>query len=219
MAFKVEFEGDENASLSDIFRHTICLPWKLLFAFIPPTSYFNGWITFWSSLFGIGFLTMFVGDLATIFGCLIGFPKLVTAITVVALGTSLPDTFASMTAAKQDDNADASVGNVTGSNSVNVFLGLGLPWTISSIYHFIKGTPGGYHVVSTGLTESVFFFLICASLCFSIIYFRRYMGYGELGGPKVPKYLSAIACFLLWGLYIFLSCGSSLGFLPFTFGV
>merc|ERR1712157_240161 len=56
----------------------------------------------------------------------------ITAITFVALGTSLPDTFASKTAAMQDPYADASVGNVTGSNSVNVFLGLGLPWMIGS---------------------------------------------------------------------------------------
>lgn len=40
----------------------------------------------------------------------------------VALGTSLPDTFASKAAAEQDPYADASIGNVTGSNSVNVCL-------------------------------------------------------------------------------------------------
>jgi solute carrier family 8 (sodium/calcium exchanger) len=57
----------------------------------------------------------------------------VTAITFVALGTSLPDTFASKAAAIGDKTADASIGNVTGSNSVNVFLGLGLPWLIASI--------------------------------------------------------------------------------------
>ena len=33
------------------------------------------------------------------------------------------DTFASKTAAIEDETADASVGNVTGSNAVNVFLG------------------------------------------------------------------------------------------------
>lgn len=33
--------------------------------------------------------------------------------------------------------ADNSVGNVTGSNSVNVFLGLGLPWTLAAIYHYV----------------------------------------------------------------------------------
>ena len=36
--------------------------------------------------------------------------------------TYYSDTFASKTAAIGDDTADASVGNVTGSNAVNVFL-------------------------------------------------------------------------------------------------
>ncbi len=54
------------------------------------------------------------------------------------MGTSLPDTFASFIAAKQEKTADNAIGNVTGSNSVNIFLGLGLPWTIASIYWKIK---------------------------------------------------------------------------------
>ena len=85
-------------------------------------------------------MTIVVGDLAGLFGCVIGCPPAITAITFVALGTSLPDTFASMAAAVGDATADASIGNVTGSNSVNVFLGLGMPWTIAAIYwHFGLG--------------------------------------------------------------------------------
>ena len=63
---------------------------------------------------------------------------MIIAITFVALGTSLPDTFASKAAAVAEKHADNAVGNVTGSNSVNVFLGLGLPWMIASIYHAAK---------------------------------------------------------------------------------
>lgn len=86
----------------------------------------------------IGLLTAFVGDLASIFGCLVGLHDSVTAITFVALGTSLPDLFASKLAATQEKYADNAIGNVTGSNSVNVFLGLGLPWMIASVYHYVK---------------------------------------------------------------------------------
>jgi len=39
-----------------------------------------------------------------------------------------------MTAARTSDYADAAIGNITGSNSVNVFLGLGLPWVIAAQY-------------------------------------------------------------------------------------
>jgi len=82
----------------------------------------------------IGLITMIVGEVASTLGCVIGLKEAVTAITLVAVGTSLPDTFASMTAAKNSEFADSAIGNVTGSNSVNVFVGLGLPWLISAIY-------------------------------------------------------------------------------------
>ena len=86
----------------------------------------------------IGILTAIIGDLASIFGCLIELRKEVTAITFVALGTSLPDLFASRSAAMNEKYADASIGNVTGSNSVNVFLGLGTSWVIAAAYHAAK---------------------------------------------------------------------------------
>lgn len=107
---------------------------QLIFAFIPPSKYLGGWPTFLLSLAVIGVLTTIINDLAGTFGCLIGLEDAITAITFVALGTSMPDTFASKTAAINEKTADSSVGNVNGSNSVNVFLGLGLPWVIASIY-------------------------------------------------------------------------------------
>lgn len=83
----------------------------------------------------IGIVTTIVAEFASLFGCVIGLKPAVTAITFVALGTSLPDTFASKQAAEESTNADSAIGNVTGSNSVNVFLGLGLPWMLGSIYY------------------------------------------------------------------------------------
>ena len=50
-----------------------------------------------------------------------------------------PDTFASKVAAIQDEYADNSVGNVTGSNAVNVFLGIGIAWSMAAIYWAAKG--------------------------------------------------------------------------------
>ena len=50
------------------------------------------------------------------------------------------DTFASKVAAIQDDTADASVGNVTGSNAVNVFLGIGIAWSMAAIYWWSQGS-------------------------------------------------------------------------------
>jgi solute carrier family 8 (sodium/calcium exchanger) len=118
----------------DAVMHFICIGWKLIFSFIPPPHLLGGWACFVGSLVVIGLVTAVVGEFANLFGCILNIKPSITAITFVALGTSLPDTFASMAAAQAEKYADSAVGNVTGSNSVNVFLGLGLPWVIATSY-------------------------------------------------------------------------------------
>merc|ERR1712141_482198 len=125
--------GDiDNATTMDYIMHFLTFPFKVIFALIPPAGLLGGYPCFLISLLFIGIIVIIVGDLAGIFGCLIGLKDEVTAITFVALGTSLPDTFASKLAAVTEKPAATAIGNVTGSNSVNVFLGLGLPWLIAS---------------------------------------------------------------------------------------
>jgi len=50
----------------------------------------GGWACFVVSIVIIGLLTALIGDLASHFGCTIGLKDSVTAISFVALGTSLP---------------------------------------------------------------------------------------------------------------------------------
>merc|ERR1712238_652364 len=125
-----EDDEEERMSVMDKVIHYASMPWKLIFAIVPPPDYCNGWLCFCCSLGMIAGVTALVGDVAGIVGCTLGIAPEITAITFVASGTSLPDTFASKTAAQMNPYADASIGNITGSNSVNVFLGLGLPWSI-----------------------------------------------------------------------------------------
>ncbi|CAJ90511.1 Calx-beta domain-containing protein [Caenorhabditis elegans] len=133
-------EEDGEVTTMEKVMHYIALPWKLLFALIPPTDYFNGWLCFVVAIAMIGLLTAFIGDIAAAFGCTVGLKDSVTALTLVAMGTSLPDTFASRTAAVGDQWADGSIGNVTGSNAVNVFLGIGIAWMIAACVHAYRGT-------------------------------------------------------------------------------
>ena len=132
------FEGE--LSIDTCLFYALALPWRLLFfSLAPPPRVGGGWGCFFVALVMIGFITALIGDFAGHLGCCMGISKSVTAITFVALGTSLPDTFASMSAAKSEPHADASLGNITGSNSVNVFLGLGLPWAIAAMYWSVLG--------------------------------------------------------------------------------
>lgn len=89
----------------------------------------------------MGVVVGWVNDVTLMLGCALGISDLLTALVLVAAGTSIPDTFASKIAATNDASADNSITNVTGSNSVNVFLGLGLPWTMGALYwHFEEGS-------------------------------------------------------------------------------
>ena len=70
-----------NAVPLDYFMHFLAFPWKVIFAFVPPPHIWGGWLCFFVSLFMIGILTAIVGDMAAIFGCLVGLKDSVTAIT------------------------------------------------------------------------------------------------------------------------------------------
>ena len=197
----------EEISGYEAFSHFLTIGWKFLFATIPPPSYWGGKACFVVALLYIGAITAVIGEFATVMGCVLGIKPSVTAITFVALGTSLPDTFASMTAATGSESADAAIGNITGSNSVNVFLGLGLPWVIATMY-WNSAKPGGlseYTVPAGPLGFSVFVFLIVACICFLILIVRRKVFGGELGGPKTSKYITSFTCISLWLVYITLS--------------
>ena len=205
----------------DVALHVVSLPWKLLTALVcPPASWRGGVPCFGMTLALVGLLTALISDLASILGCIVGIPDPVTAITLVAVGTSVPDTFASRIAAINEPTADASITNVTGSNSVNVFIGLGLPWLFASFYWRLTGPtadwaarypdvaaqqpPGRavYVLVGGDLGFSVILFWACCLLGVLIILMRRFTLGAELGGPRCAKYASAALLFSLWLSYI-----------------
>lgn len=216
-----------------VYAWIFMLPWHIVVTvLIPPVSLLGAWPTFFVALFLTGFTTAIIGDLASLFGCIIGLSDYVTAITIVALGTSLPDTFASAYAAKHDSNADAAIGNVTGSNSVNVFLGLGIAWMVGSLYwegggngtlewqqrvaHYPGGIqvaqdfPKGAFFVSKGIVSfSVIIYCVCAGGTIAILCLRRKFAGAELGGKGGVGIAVVLAC--LWAVFISFSALKSEG--------
>eukprot|EP00440_Ansanella_granifera_P030709 gb/GFBE01033355.1/.p1 GENE.gb/GFBE01033355.1/~~gb/GFBE01033355.1/.p1 ORF type:complete len:747 (+),score=177.61 gb/GFBE01033355.1/:1-2241(+) len=213
-------EECQEGSPLDRFCLVLMYPWSVFYSvLVPPPEFFGGWFCFVFSLVHIFGLTAIIVDLAELFGCVAGVKDAMTAITFVALGTSMPDFFASKTSALQDDNADASIVNVTGSNSVNVFLGIGLPWTIAAIYWAVNGPsekwllrypevaaahhPNAVFVVDgSGLGFAVATFSAVAIIALGIIRWRRIVVGGELGGPAVSKVSTSFTLFALWCYYI-----------------
>jgi len=214
---------EENGEINDVtcgdaVLHFLSIGWKVLFAiFNPPPHKGGGYPTLFTGICCIGFVTYVVAEIATLAGCIMKIEPGLTAITFVAIGTSLPDTFASMTAARNSRYADEAVGNITGSNCVNVFLGLGLPWCLGTIWKLNskecqscdlnKSADAcfkecNYMVPANGLILSVILFLGCSSIGFLILILRRVFLKGELGGSNTARYGSAFAFVTLWFIYV-----------------
>lgn len=218
-------EEQVDATCFDWLMHCLALTWKIIFLIVPPPSLLGAYPSFFCSLVGIGLVTVVINDAASLLGCSVGMADDLTAITLVALGTSLPDTLASRTAAMADDTADNSIGNITGSNTVNVLLGMGISWTLGSIYWQTNGVnsewlnhqtvggsygelylgenPNGGFIVSGGaISFSVSAFAVLALICVALLFTRRQVYGGELGGPKPAQRRDSLICFSLWVLFI-----------------
>eukprot|EP00929_Paragymnodinium_shiwhaense_P020707 TRINITY_DN13709_c0_g1_i1.p1 TRINITY_DN13709_c0_g1~~TRINITY_DN13709_c0_g1_i1.p1 ORF type:complete len:934 (+),score=95.80 TRINITY_DN13709_c0_g1_i1:50-2803(+) len=220
-------EDEEIHSCTERLLLVIAAPWKVFFAvFTIPSSYLGGFPAFCVCLLHIGVLTGGIADLAELLGCMLDIDDFVTAITLVALGTSLPDAAASYYAASEDDCADAAIVNVTGSNSVNVFLGIGLPWLMASCYWYGGSAdiarwrsrypavaelyPDGAFVVEAGnLGFSVIVFLLEAMVCIIVLLYRRVREGGELGGSTASRAWTSAILVMLWVVYLSLGIWQS----------
>merc|ERR1711997_160140 len=102
-------------------------------------------------------------------------------------------------------------------NAVNVFLGIGIAWSLAAIVHAARETVGGFRVPAGSLGFSVTIFVIEALLAILILLARRHPKIGgELGGPKVIKTISTGVFFFFWIFYVLISAmeafGTSKGF-------
>jgi cation:H+ antiporter len=87
------------------------------------------------ALFSLGLAFLLVGSRVLVWGAVgiardLGVSELVVGLTLVALGTSLPELAASVAAARRDEQ-DIAIGNVVGSNMFNLLGVLGLPGIIA----------------------------------------------------------------------------------------
>ena len=112
-----------------------------------------------------------------------GIPQLVIGLTIVAMGTSAPEAAVSITAALQGpEAAGISVGNVVGSNIMNILVILGLASAITSIA--VSKTPVRYEIpfmlgitglfLGLGAADGVLTFVDGALLW---VCFLAYLGY------------------------------------------
>jgi cation:H+ antiporter len=137
-----------------------------------------------------GMLLLIVGarwmvDAAVTIARTLGLSELVTGLTIVAIGTSLPELATSVTASLKGER-DIAVGNVVGSNILNILLVLGLAAAISP--KGIAVSPAALHFdLPVMLAAS----LACLPIFFTGSVIARWEGFLFLG------YYAAYTAYLL----------------------
>jgi solute carrier family 8 (sodium/calcium exchanger) len=103
-----ESEKVKKPGFFNYFLHILNFPWRLTAALVPPESkllpliltnwinnglwlgLMNGYPCFVGSVAVLGLLSSLLGDFATLFGCTVQLDDAVTAVALVAFGTTVP---------------------------------------------------------------------------------------------------------------------------------
>ena len=107
---------------------------------------------------GIGLALLILGGKLIVDGAvgtarMFGISERVIALTIVAMGTSLPELVTSVVAARKK-NVDIAIGNVVGSNIFNIFLVLG----VSGVIRPVPLVPGASFDLTVAVGVSVLLF-------------------------------------------------------------
>ena len=153
----------------------------LLHNFFPASRFYV--INFILSILMIAVLSWVLVESAIHVARILEIPEVIVALTVLAVGTSIPDLMSSVIVARQGRGGMA-VSNAIGSNIFDILIGLGLPWTIALM---IKNQAV---VTSTdGLLESIGMLFGSVILIFVVLMIRKWrMGKG-VGFTLIGLYL------------------------------
>lgn len=102
----------------------------------------------------------------------LGISELIIGLTIVSIGTSLPEVATSLSAVRHNDS-DTAVANVMGSNLYNIFLTLGLTIVIA---------PGALSVSPDALKLDMPFMIIVALACLPLFWPGKVLGRAEAVG-------------------------------------
>lgn len=149
----IEEEEEEDAAWYISYPSKVleCLSKPLVFFFkytIPPCQE-EGWkrwymVSFATSIIWIALFAMAMVSFATWIGCLLNISPIVLGVTLLAVGTSVPDAIGSIIASREGMGGMAC-SNAIGSNVFDICFGLGVPWAIKTI--FVR--PGGFMAVKS----------------------------------------------------------------------
>ncbi len=146
------------------------------------------WAVFTISIIWISLLSWLLVESAIHISHVLDIPEAIIALTVLAIGTSVPDLISSYLVAK-DGKGGMAVSNAIGSNIFDVLIGLGLPW-------FIALTVFGreVEVAKDNLIISVLLLFGSVIVVFLLIAMNKWKINKLSGGILIAVYIG----YLLW---------------------
>ncbi|MDX1629343.1 MAG: hypothetical protein R3345_11625, partial [Fulvivirga sp.] len=141
--------------------------WRIIFKplhiildrIFPPKDYI--WTTFIFSIGAIAILCWVLVESAIGISHILQVPEVIIALTVLAIGTSIPDMISSVIVARQGRSGMA-VSNAIGSNIFDILIGLGLPWLLLLLFtdeSILTSTEDLYESVLLLIASVIFIFL------------------------------------------------------------
>ena len=146
-----------------------------------PKKYLTSFLV---SILAIGALSYLLVESAIGVSEILKINPTIIALTVLAIGTSIPDLFSSIIVAKQG-RGDMAVSNAVGSNIFDILFGLGFPWLLVLI---IKG--GTVSVSTENLLSSVFLLFATVLSILFILIVRRFTIGRRAGWALIILYLA-----------------------------
>ena len=142
---------------------------------------------FFYSIVGIALLSWILVEAGVDLATSLGIPGAVIGLTVLAVGTSVPDLISSIQVARRG-LGDMAVANAVGSNVFDILVGLGLVWLVMVIWN---GQP--VIVPMQDLNYSVLLLLGSVALMLAVFLLRRWRLGRLTGGILVFLYLAFVA--------------------------
>jgi hypothetical protein len=101
---------------------------------------------------------------------------------------------------------------LSSASAASIFVGLGLPWTIATVYHWMKYDQPFYvgKFETADMAFSLAILGVCSLISLAIFALRRKISGGEIGGPA--RYFSGTILILLWIVFIATSNLNSYGY-------
>lgn len=130
-----------------IFRTLVYFIEKILDFIFPKLEHYI--LVFIISILMIAGLSWVLVESSVILAVALNIPSVIIGLTVLAIGTSIPDLMSSVIVAKQGRGGMA-ISNAIGSNIFDILIGLGLPWLFILIF-----TNKGITVVTDNLNISI----------------------------------------------------------------